>query len=283
MSKVREFALINEYNEERVLNNSTNGFFEEPDGLGFEISASFAGVQTGWMLNGEKDVQVMKTGNIVFGTDEPYTRAEEFFRYIRRSKKLKLRYTTTAGTKYIDVKITQIGKSEIGEGNWLRCPISIAPMTLWYNIIPQRIEVEEQYEDAKRYTYSYPYKYQDFSAAGIDILNESGKPAAVELEFYGPISNPVIILEQNGAEVARCEITGTAEEDERILYSSVENDIYCVLVDAAGNETNLIPGFSLQNENFLYIPEGNSTIRITADSEVSGTIMITIRRYYRIV
>ncbi len=280
---VREFGLINEFEQELVLNNSTTGFFEDPEGLGFEISASFTALESGWVLNNQEEKQVPITANIVFGTSEPYTRAETFFGFLRRAKSLRLRYKTTAGEKFIDCLITRLGKNEIKEGNWLKCPITIIPLTLWYDEVAQRMEIEPGYTDGKVYPYSYSYRYQDFSSSQIDVINESDKPAGIEVEFEGPISNPILTIEDAVGNEAKCGIIGTADEGEKIIYSSVENDIYCYHVDENGTKTNLVPLFSLDDENFLYLPKGNSSIIITSASEIRAPIVITVRRYYRIV
>ena len=70
---------------------------------------------------------------------------------------------------------------------------------------------------------------------------------------------------------------------EKILYSSVDGNLYCYRVDEEGAEENFSDSLDINNTNFFKLPVGDSQIEFTSDTGASNRTVMTIYRFYRAV
>lgn len=300
MISVRTFSISNEYGETYGLNDIRKGFMQEPSGLGYTMEYSFQKLGSHWIPDYVKDAQKMILGTIVYGTDKPYNAQAQLMEFIRKSKRLVLSRTTSAGTKQIDVIITSYEQTEIKEGNVLECPITMMATSLWYTAINQRAAISPISEDEVRYPIRLPSRFNDHADGSLAIENDGSVEAEFSIEFYGQLANPNISLLQNGVETARIEIEESIDDDERILYSvrggidiSGGGRTFCYSGSAediarfknTGDTTgltNLALNFSIENNNFFKLPIGSSQLFITAESVIANPIIVNIYKYYRV-
>lgn len=280
---IRQFKLRNEYSQEYSLSVPAAAFLYEPEGLGYEMDCSYLRLGYSWVRNYMKDAQQEITGSVVFTAADPYSANADFLRFIRRSAKLTLVYTTSVGEYLRDVDLVSYEKTEITEGNVLECPIKLKARGLWYSNNVTRFSVEiSSDDDAKIYDYEFPYKYQGIVNGETTVYNDGSVSAPFRASFMGPIANPKVILLVNGSEQARVEITGEAQLGQTIEYSSVDGDLYCYL-DAAGVQTNLVSGLNINYDNFFKIPVGESVLRFEADAQITQPIIVTVQKLFRAV
>lgn len=278
---MRTFTLINEYAQSYDLNTPSTGFLQDPEGLGYEADASYMRIGTSWVRDSYHNAQAMPKGVLAFMPPRPYDGFAEFLSFVRASKKLTLVYTTTAGTYKKDVDIISIEKTEISEENGvLLCNIQFAARSLWYSSNASTIVIDSA--EGLQLPFDLPVAMNDQTSGQIAVTNAGSDAAAFTVILYGAISNPVIALYQDGVELYRAAINASADLGQSIEWSSLDDDLYCVLNDN-GTYTNLINTMSLTNANFFKIPSGNSTIKITANSSITGSIVITPRIVYKAV
>lgn len=278
----RTFSLINEYGQTYSLNTPSGGFLQSPEGLGFEMEYSYIRIGASWVANSLKPSQPMMSGEIAFMPPNPYNAFASFAQFCRRSKRLTLTYTTTAGTYKRDVDLVTLEKTEIdNETGVLICDVEFAAKSLWYMANESRIIINAS--DGLYLPFLLPNRFNDQTYGDIQITNNGSEEAGFTMILNGTIVNPVITLVQDGDEISRCEITAEAGLGEAIYYSSADDDLYIYLKDEHGVETNLFPALNLDNANFFKFPVGASTMKITADAPITGDIQIVPKVIYKAV
>lgn len=282
---MRKFSLLNEYNQEFALNDVHTGFFDSPSGLGWAASYSYTRFGTAFIANEITESQSQIEGKLVFATGTPYTAKQAFIRFVRGAKKLVLKWTTTAGTYLKDVDLVEFDVSEIGEGNVLECPVKLMGKSLWYSptVLTLVVGAETVGEIETIWPIEFPAVWRALSNGQVDVSNDGSNPAAMQIVFHGAIANPVVVLEQDGEELARIEIPYTIDAGEYIYYSSRDTDLYCYAVETGGVETNLMPELSILNDNFFKLPVGTSTLKFSADSAITAPIQTKVFREYKAV
>lgn len=279
---MRTFALINELGQEYQLNKVATGFFRNPDGLGWSGSASYQRIGTRFERGEILTNQAKITGEIVFGTKSPYEAQAEFLRFIRSSKELLFKKTTPAGTFLRDVDLIDYGLTEIGEGNFLYCPITLVAKSNYYNVtIPTIVISGAEVTDQAVWPIELPATFQELTEGTASVNNDGSEDAALEITINGPAVNPSIVLTRDGEELARIDIPITVDLGERIEYSSRDGKLKCDNV-SGGTRTNLTPLLSIENENFFKAPVGESLVTVTSDAELTSAVTLKVYKEYHV-
>lgn len=276
---IRQFTLINEYGQSYPLNDVRNGFLMNPTGLGYEISRNYTLFGSEWIKSDDQIRQTAITGTIYFGSDNPYQRAHEFVEFVMTSKDLTLSYQTNAGIYYKDVDINRYTKSEIGASGCLECEVELTPKTLWYlpnNLI---VRLESVAGTGLRFTFTLPNVWQNYTNGTVTVINDGHVPAPFKASVEGPISNPSIVLMQNGEEVSRLDVITEVEEGETLEYSSKDGNIYLYVDDGNGNKTDLATSLDITNDNIFKIPIGTYQLRLEADSQITTATFTVYKQY----
>lgn len=280
---IRQFKLQNEYAQTYSLSLPGKTFLNEPQGLGYELNASYRLLGNSWVRDYRKDKQVAITASVIFTPNNPYDVEAEFLKFIRTSQKLVLVYSTTAGTWMKDVDLITYQKTEITEGNVLKCPITLMPKSLWYSNDSLTFSLDlNTSSDSLIYTYRWPARFRSTVNGTITLTNDGSVAAPFTCVWNGPVVNPVLQLYVDGVETAKCAITGEADFGETINYSSRDGDLY-VYHEAAGVKTNLVSGLNINNNNFFKIPVGTSELKFSADAQITQPIIISMQKLFRAV
>lgn len=279
---IRQFYLENEYGVRWNLNNPASGLLIEPDGLGYSMSASFVAIGHSFIKNYIREKQQEITGTVIFGTQSPYTICNKFIMFVNSASDLKLIYKTDVGEYYRDVELVDFGKTEITEAKVLECEIVFICRGLFYSNQVDRFVVSRS-EGELRWDYAWPARFNDYGERKVTISNAGHVPATFELEVYGYCENPVVAVSQNGEELHRVAFPIILQQGEKIMYSSVDGNLYCLHVTADGIQENFADLLDINNSNFFKLPVGDSQIEFTSDTGASNRTILTIYRFYRAV
>lgn len=279
---IRRFYLENEYGVRWSLNNPDTGLFIEPGGLGYSMDVSYSEIGHSFVRNYMKEKQKEISGTIVFGTAEPYVVCNRFLAFVNAAAMLKLSYKTGAGEYYRDVDLIEFGKTEITEARVLECEITLRCLGLFYSNQIDRFVVSRS-EGELRWDYRWPARFNDYGVRMVSISNPGHVPATFEMELYGYCENPVVTVSQNGRELHRVEFPTILQPGERILYSSVDGNLYCMRMGEDGTQNNFADSLDINNSNFFKLPVGDSQIEFTSDTGASNRTILTIYRFYRAV
>lgn len=276
---IRQFELINEYGQSYALNDVRTGFLMNPSGLGYSIKRNYTLFGSEWIKSEDKIEQTVITGTIAFGSDNPYMRAHEFVEFVMTSSELTLSYKTDAGVYYKDVDINRYTKSEIGTTGTLECEVELTPKTLWYLPNNQVIKLENIVGTGLRFTFSLPNQWQNYTNGTATVVNDGHVPAPFKASIEGAISNPSIVLLQNGTEVSRLDVVLDVASGETLEYSSKDGDIYLYVIDGNGNRTDLGTSLDITNDNIFKIPIGTYQLKLEADSQITSATFVIYRQY----
>lgn len=279
---IRQFYLENNYGIRWGLNDPSTGLLVSPDGLGYERDSNYLAIGHSFVRNYMKEKQGSVTGVIVFGTQSPYVACNKFLNFVNATESLKLVYVTDVGEYYREIDLVEFGKSEIGQYGVLECGVTFVCKGLFYSNKAKRFVIS-RVEGEMRWDFTWPVRFNDYESRNIAISNDGHVPATFDVEIYGYCENPTISLVQSGAETQKVIFPITIQVDEKILYSAVDGNLYCVHVDADGVETNLADLLDLNQSNFFKIPVGDSLIQIDSDTASTNRTVLTIYKYYRAV
>lgn len=276
---IRTFTLINEYGQTYALNDVRTGFLMNPAGLGYAINRNYTLFGSEWIKSDDQIEQTTITGTIVFGSDNPYQRAHEFVEFVMTSSALTLSYQTDAGIYYKDVDINRYSKTEIGAANTLQCEVELTPKTLWYLPNNQIIKLETVAGTGLRFTFQLPNIWMNYTNGTATVTNDGHVPAPFKASIEGAISNPSIILLQNGEEVARLDVVAEIDAGETLEYSSKDGDVYLYVDDGNGNRTDLATSLDITNDNIFKIPIGTYQLKLEADSQITSATFTIYKQY----
>ena len=276
---IRTFTLINEYGQTYALNDVRTGFLMNPAGLGYAINRNYTLFGSEWIKSDDQIEQTTITGTIVFGSDNPYQRAHEFVEFVMTSSALTLSYQTDAGIYYKDVDINRYSKTEIGAANTLQCEVELTPKTLWYLPNNQIIKLETVAGTGLRFTFKLPNRWMNYTNGTATVVDDGHVPAPFKATIEGAISNPSIILLQNGEEVARLDVVAEIDEGETLEYSSKDGDVYLYVDDGNGNRTDLATSLDITNDNIFKIPIGTYQLKLEADSQITSATFTIYKQY----
>lgn len=276
---IRTFSLINEYGQSYPLNNVQTGFLLNPAGLGYAINRNYTLFGSEWIRSDDQIEQTAITGTIVFGSDNPYQRAHEFVEFVMTSSAITLSYQTDAGIYYKDVDVNRYSKTEISTSGFLQCDVELTPKTLWYLPNNQIIKLETVAGTGLRFTFKLPNVWMNYTNGTATVVNDGHVPAPFKASIDGAISNPSIILLQNGAEVARLDVTAEIGAGETLEYSSKDGNIYLYVDDGNGNHTDLATSLDITNDNIFKIPVGTYQLKLEADSQITNATFVIYKQY----
>lgn len=279
---VREFYLENEFGIRWNLNYLNNGFLVFPKGLGYNRDASYVAIGNSFIRNYMREEQQQITATIIFGTTAPYRICSKFLNYANSAEQLKLLYVTDAGEYYRNVDLVEIEKTEITKEGVLECPVVFICRGLFYSNQVERFVISRS-DGEVRWDFAWPARFNDYGSRKVTVDNTGHVPAGLQLELYGYCENPTVIVSKNGSELYRVVFPVTLQQDEKILYSSMDGDLHCIRVGENGAEENLINLLDIQNTNFFKFPVGSSQVEFTSDTGATNRTVMTVYRFFRMV
>ena len=111
--------------------------------------------------------------------------------------------------------------------------------------------------------------------------NEGHVDAPFKVEIEGTAINPEIAIYSNGNLINNLQIPITINQNEKLLYSSLENEIYILKQNTDGTTTNLfdLDYIDIQKQNIFRLKRGISEIRLQAENDIVNARVIIYPRY----
>ena len=281
---VRSFSLVNEYGQEYSLNDpDLTGFLTEPKGLGYEYAVNYIDIGDAFIRTKRKARQSTVSGTMIFGGRNPYDLYNRFNAYVRGSQELRLAYQTPGSSRayYRDVDLVKLVKTEI-DGRVLQCAVEFYCKSLFYTDVNNNFVISTV-EGELRYTIEWPARYNDYSERTIMLTNNGDVDAPFTLTLQGYCENPTVTLTDGDEVVASIKFPVILQPAERILHSSLDDDMYVYRVDAEGNRSNMIQLLDINYTNFFKVPVGDYSISFTSDTGAAYTTSLVMYKFYRTV
>lgn len=279
---IRQFYLENDIGVRWDLNNPESGLLINPSGLGYSMKTSYTEIGHSFIQNFLKEKQQDIQGAIVFGTEKPYKSYGAFISFINTTQTLRLVYKIDSGEYYRDVDLIDLEKSELKATKILECDVVFRCRGLFYSDHIDRFVITRA-KGELRWDYRWPARFSDYANRSVIINNNGHVPASFEVSLHGYCENPVISVVYGGKEIHRVRFPTILQKNEQILYSSVDGNLYCLRVNASGNEENFADSLDINNSNFFKLPVGDSEIRFSSDTGATNRMVLTVYKFYRTV
>lgn len=191
---MREIKLVNNEGEEFDLTRP-DACLQDISGIGMEIEFETVRIGQCDVVVDEQPQYNPVSGMIPFMDMEPYT---DFLQFIAK-RPITLAYKPKNAWYFTSVRVSVVEKEEITPvDEYAETDVDFYRLGPWYSTL--RIDPYSDTTAAKRYTYTYPYRYVDSTAPGILLQNPSGQESPCTIEIYGPARNPRWELVKNGPE-----------------------------------------------------------------------------------
>ena len=281
--KVREFKLVNEKGQEYSLMDIKNTcLLTNPSGLGFQYENQYEQLGNTFVKSISKISQTKVTGQANFLKYENYRKLVDF---ITSSEKIRISYKVpySTGTRefFKDVSVDLLNKGDKSQNGVLSENISFTSLSLWYEQLQTVYEVGNT-DSEVRWDFKWDSKFAGYDVRRLQYINQGHVDASIQVAINGNVQNPKIELLINNEIVQSVELNTTIEENERLLYSSKENEFYIKRVLADGTEESLLDldTINFENDILIRIPKNKSAeIRLRADNDITSAYL-TIYAYY---
>lgn len=282
----RKFYIENE-NQEKFDITSMQCFFTPSSGFGLSKNITYIRVGASFAKDNEEDNQNIISGTITF-FEKPYDTYRNLIDFIELAGTLKLIYIPgyeekTKKEYYRDIDLTEIGKDQVSQNGFLECQITFNCKSMFYTAEQQKFIVEPLSDEPRFDTAYWGVIFNDYSSREVVIENTGHVDAALKLVMYGYLINPSVELWYKNELYAKLEVNATIDENERLCYSSLDDDIYIYNLKPDGTKVNLVNSLNLQNDNFFKLPKGTSIIKILADNGVETKITLEVLKAYKAV
>lgn len=279
----RKFSLVNEKGQEYPLNDLKNyAFLTSPNGLGYGYKTDYQNIGDVFIEDIRKRNQGNMTADLNF---QNYDNYNTFVNFIESSESISLLYEIPFKIKplkkyYIDVNIQSIGKSEKQKSGIITESIVLEYKSLWYEKQETIFRIEAK-EREMRWNFTWASRFSSYDMRNIIFNNEGHVDAPFKVEIAGTVINPKIAIYRDNELVNILQLPITINQNEKLLYSSLENDIYILKQNADGTITNLfdLDFINLQNQNIFRLKRGINEIRLQAENDIVNAKIVIFPRY----
>lgn len=293
MKNIRKIAFRNSAGERWGLNGERGVYASNLSGFGLTLAPTYADLSRGFFVpvSDESEPQATIPFTLTF-TKNPYETYKRLMDWLAASDTVTIVYDPTGGQEYYrDVNINFLQKGEKNQVGWLEVPCSFFCNTPWYMPTPTSLGLKNGGTGSRRrYTYRYTsdLRYGSDSAAALSgtVAGAGHVPGALELTYYGAITNPRIKLVGNisGKTYGTCSIAAVLAASDTLKFSTKYENSYVKRISAAGVETDLLDSLDLSTTPFWHIPVNEPcTVSIEAATAFTGVADLLIYYYFRSV
>lgn len=289
---MRKFAIENGIGERKTLTDFSEQFLTVPTGLGFKNKNKYASAEPGFFIATAKDEEQGQIGGtLTFIGTNVYEKYREIADWLLNNNGLKLVYSPFGEKEYYrDIIIDAISKGERTSFSLLETPVTITPLTPWYDKYRLTFEFAAPTDDNyKTYTFVYPYIYAPSAQPNSKDFEIDGHyPGEVELRANGPLTSPRLTLKNTFTEeiYGELDLSNVSILTGQTLYfsSRVNSSGVWRLVEGEDPE-NLVDQMELtRHPSFFRVPPNTLvTMTLTVATAIESQSIVDIYRYRKAV
>lgn len=277
---MRKFAFVVFDIENKITERFGVDLITGPSGLGFKLKLSTLEgdiVDTLTKVAQEKQSVGMTVNFFRRGYERYLILSQWLQKYSVIDSRMALEYDDGVQVRYMEGRVTNLGKTEIDEYNVLSCEATFTPLTPFFVNVENTIRIRVS-AVGKSYPFRYPYSYGKNVVENNRIENSYIADIPVTVKITGVISEPtVLLLDENGNEYTRIRFPEVdLAEGQYIIINSATRKIWffdgIVLQDYSA-------GTDPQHDTFLFAQRGISTISVNLASSDSGELTGSWRQY----
>lgn len=277
---MRKFAFVVFDIENKITERFGVDLITGPNGLGFKLKLSTLEgdiVDTLTKVAQEKQSVGMTVNFFRRGYERYLILSQWLQKYSVIDSRMALEYDDGVQVRYMEGRVTNLGKTEIDEYNVLSCEATFTPLTPFFVNVENTIRIRVS-AVGKSYPFRYPYSYGKNLVENNRIENSYIADIPITVKITGVISEPtVLLLDENGNEYTRIRFPEVdLAEGQYIIINSATRKIWffdgIVLQDYSARTDP-------QHDTFLFAQRGISTISVNLASSDSGELTGSWRQY----
>ena len=277
---MRKFAFVVFDIENKITERFGVDLITGPSGLGFKLKLSTLEgdiVDTLTKVAQEKQSVGMTVNFFRRGYERYLILSQWLQKYSVVDSRMALEYDDGVQVRYMEGRVTNLGKTEIDEYNVLSCEATFTPLTPFFVNVENTIRISVS-SIGKSYPFRYPYSYGKNVVENNRIENSYIADIPITVKITGVISEPtVLLLDENGNEYTRIRFPEVdLAEGQYIIINSATRKIWffdgIVMQDYSA-------GTDPQHDTFLFAQRGISTISVNLASSDSGELTGSWRQY----
>ena len=281
---MRKFKLHTQDRSKSFDLNTASILATEPKGLGNSFSAAYKDSEKGKHLTNVTPSFEPIAFKIIFNADgsNGYANYKRLLLFLEWCGTLPflLEYDDGITDKFCDVILKSHTKSEIGADGVFGETFTFERQSYWYEQLSVDFTLHKK-EAVSAFPLSFPLAFSGVSfIASEKVTNHFYQAAPLIIRISGQISSNVEIYVKEAATntvVSSLRLTRGKEDDESITIDPTTKKI--TIEGADGSVSN---GYDLTDktkQSFLYLPQGEYYIGANINSDDSGMIEISIKRY----
>lgn len=277
---MRKFAFVVFDIENKITERFGVDLITGPSGLGFKLKLSTLEgdiVDTLTKVAQEKQSVGMTVNFFRRGYERYLILSQWLQKYSVVDSRMALEYDDGVQVRYMEGRVTNLGKTEIDEYNVLSCEATFTPLTPFFVNVENTIRIRVS-AVGKSYPFRYPYSYGKNVVENNRVENSYIADIPVTVKITGVISEPtVLLLDENGNEYTRIRFPEVdLAEGQYIIINSATRKIWFF----DGSELqDYSAGTDPQYDTFLFAQRGISTISVNLASSDSGELTGSWRQY----
>lgn len=276
---MRQFKLTNSIGEVYNLND-LDFFLYDPDNLGYKRKASYKRVGSLFVKYKDEIDQPTPNGVLRFKNPNAYEKYYDFSRFAMKSP-LRLEYTPSEETYYLDCYVKELEKSEI-EGGGLHCKISFEAMSYYYRLYAMEAGTEPT--EGKIYDYTYPFIYSDTGAGTVALDVDSSIESPIKISIYGEVVNPTWAHYVNNVLIESGCCMTTIRAGRRLVIDTTQTPFSITEQDALGNViSNKYADSDMETERFFFLQAGRNRISVAHDGANIPKLKVEAKVLYETV
>lgn len=282
--RVAEFYLVNEKNEKYSLMDEINYcLLTDINGLGCSYSTDYQQIGNIFISTLRTIEQGKIDGTLRFRN---YDNFRNFIDFVSSSENLKFLYKIplNGGNKeeyYKDIEIQDISKSNIKiEEEKVISTITFNCLGLWYQD-KEFLYTIDTLEGEVQWNFRWDARFSDYKTRTIDFNNDGHVEAPFTLELDNNLINPGFYIMKNGVVTDSLRFSMILNKNEKILYSSKDNELFIRKQNADGSLENMFiqEYIDLNNNNIFKLPKGLSQITLIADNNIYDAKLNIFKQY----
>lgn len=280
---VREFKLLNEKGQKYSLMDIENYcLLTGPSGLGYSYNTEYEQIGHTFISSLRMIQQGAINGTLNFKSYENY---KSFVDFVENSETLRFVYEVPIkGTlkQYLkDIQIQSLGKTEMQPNGIISETVVFDCLSLWYEENTTIYKIEPQ-TDEMRWNFRWDSRFREYNIRRLIYKNQGHIEAPVLIEIDGLAKNIIIELYIKKVLYQQVTINATISENEKLLYSSTENDFYIRKINSDGKVEDLLnlDIIDFSKDNVVRIPKNcDCEIRLIAEQTIQNAKITVFPRY----
>lgn len=276
---MRIFKLKNVFGQEYTLMKKESGFLHSVSGLGYDDDTDYRRIGNIFKLISDKRDQDEIAGSIYFSQPGAQQAYQNFVNFCQH-KPLTMIYIPDGQNEdfYRDGTVISVSYAE---SDRLTVSVKFKCFTPPYKLLTVITEPASGVSDGKRYDYTYDFLYRSAENNTVVINVDTELDSPLQIEFEGPMENPVWTHYVNNIQIASGKLNRSIEAGRKVVIDTHSLPYSIKEYDSGGNLTaDLYESSDFGTERFFNLKYGQNRITVSDSGSHDTAIKCVGKLFY---